>query len=161
MKASQASRMDLMLYVSFRGMMAERVRSVAAWRETASWTPSSDAILGIKGDTPEVEIVIFDRLIPIPSGSQSILTALDTFRQLYNGSPWPINTTLSIFWPTRWRVRKYWLRISGVERFFWSFWVPVWQKVQEREQPTWLDKQIVFLLSSQIITAIKREIKAA
>ena len=102
--------------------------SVVAWRDIANWTPSSDEILGIRGEIPDVEIVTLDLLIPIPIGSVSIRTALLTFRQLYNGSPWPIKTTLSMgvaMGGDDEFTRRNWDTISAVERFFKSFWVPV------------------------------------
>ena len=80
-------------------------------------------MFGINGAMPEVEITILDLLTPKPIGSVNILTALDTFFQLYKGSPCPMKTTLSI--RLEGLIRRYWEMISGVERFFKSFWVPV------------------------------------
>lgn len=151
MNSSHASKIDLMLNVSFIGMILDRVASFVACKDIASCAPSSEAILGIKGAIPDVEIVTLDRLTFSPIGSVRIRTALDTLRQLYNGSPCPMKTTLSI--RADWFVSRNWETISEVLRFFKSFWVPVWQKVQESEHPTWLDKQIVFLSFSQIKTA--------
>jgi hypothetical protein len=84
------------LKVLFMGIIRDRTGSVVACKEIASWTPSSCDILGISGAIPEVEMVTLDLLSPIPHESVNILTARDTFFQLYSGSPWPINTTLSI-----------------------------------------------------------------
>ena len=75
------------LKVSFMGIILDRIESLAACRDIASWTPSSDAILGINGVMPEVDIMILDLLTPGPNGSVRIRTALDTLFQLYKGSP--------------------------------------------------------------------------
>lgn len=104
-------------------MILDLVVSFAACKDIASWTPSSDAILGIKGDIPEVEIVTLDLLTSNPIGSVNIRTALDTFRQLYNGSPCPMKTTLSILNDRL--VNMNCDIISEVLKFFNNFWVPV------------------------------------
>ena len=45
--------------------------------------------------------------------------------------------------PRRSRATSTWPTISPAVRLRTSFWVPVWQKLQVRVQPTWLDMHSV------------------
>lgn len=127
-------------------------------------TPRSDATLGINGATPEVEMVILGLGMARPFVWVRIDTALEVFLQLYNGSPWPMNTKL-----VKLRFLSTWDDPSG--KSFWecaaimycpttsdavndrcNFCVPVWQNVQANEHPIWDERHNVDLLGSGIMT---------
>ena len=169
----QASRSSSMGNVLLSGTSSSRREFWVAWSDMANETPSSEAIFGIRGTTPEVEMVILDfgQLRPDVSvnifialltflsimDTSTIVNALLSYLQLYSGSPWPMNTMLEmtrLFWRgksfDRWAAIMYWPMISAAVRFLRSFCVPVWQKLQLKEHPIWDDTQSVALFCSGI-----------
>ncbi len=99
------------------------------------------------GTTPEVETVIRRREMAIPSPSDRMSMASATLSRLYSGSPMPMNTTLDRrrsclgegHSSRSSRAICTWATISAAVRLRTKGWVPVWQKVQFKVQPTWLE----------------------
>ena len=104
---------------------------------------------------PQVETVILRVPSAKRSGSASASMALTRFSRLSSGSPMPMKTTF-VMRPSRRDISTAWSSISPTVRFRVKPSAPVAQKAQPIAQPTWVERQTVWRLSSRIETASTR-----